>query len=124
MKRFAVGNFIVAMLVLPGPKAVGQQDQSGYTIRSDVRLVLLDVSVRDSKGATVSGLTKENFKIADEGKTQPIEVFAANDIPATVGIIVDESYSMTPKRASVLAAAETFIKESNPQDEVFVLNFN
>src|SRR5207249_3860935 len=55
---------------------------------------------------------------------QPIEVFAANDIPATVGIIVDESYSMTPKRASVLAAAETFIKESNPQDEVFVLNFN
>jgi Ca-activated chloride channel family protein len=124
MRRFAVRNLIVAMLILPGPIAIGQQDQSGFTIRSDVRLVLLDVSVRDGKGATVSGLTKESFKISDEGKPQPIEVFAANDIPATVGIIVDESYSMTPKRASVLAAAQTFIKESNPHDEVFVLNFN
>src|SRR5438552_8502423 len=98
MKRFAVENLIVAMLVLPGPKAIGQQDQSGFTIHSDVRLVLLDVSVRDNKGNAVSGLAKENFKITDEGKAQPIEVFAASDIPVTVGIIVDESSSMTPKR--------------------------
>src|ERR1051325_10732675 len=124
MKRFAVRNLLVAMLILPGPKAFGQQDQSGFTIRSDVRLVLLDVSVKDGKGNTIAGLTKENFKILDDGKPQPIEVFAANDIPVTVGIVADESSSMSPKRGSMLVAAETFIKESNPRDEVFIINFN
>jgi Ca-activated chloride channel family protein len=55
---------------------------------------------------------------------QDITVFANNDIPVTVGILVDNSRSMTPKRAEVLSAATTFIEESNPHDEIFVLNFN
>jgi len=41
-----------------------------------------------------------------------------------MGILVDESLSMAPKRAAVLTAAQTFVEESNPRDEVFVLNFN
>jgi VWFA-related protein len=98
--------------------------QSGLTIRSDVRLVLLDVSVKDRDGGFVSGLTKENFKVFENGRPQPITVFASQDTPVTVGILVDESFSMSNKRNEVLTAAGTFIKESNPQDEIFVLNFN
>ena len=127
MKRFAVRNLIVACTVsfLPVPVAgIPLEEQPEYTIRSDVRLVLLDVSVKDRKGINVSGLSKDNFKVFEDGRPQPIQIFAADDVPVTVGILVDESFSMRPKRAAVLAAAETFIEESNPQDELFVLNFN
>jgi Ca-activated chloride channel family protein len=115
---------LVALLPFPAAAQQGSEGQEGFTIRSDVRLVVLDVSVKDGKGNHVSGLTRENFKVFDEGRPQPIEIFTGVDVPVTVGIVVDESYSMTPKRVSVVEAAETFIKESNPRDEVFVLNFN
>lgn len=97
---------------------------SDYIIRSDVPLVLLDVSVAARSGGFVSGLKKDSFRILENGHPQPIRVFAGEDVPVTVGILVDESYSMTTKRADALTAAMTFIKESNPHDEVFIVNFN
>jgi Ca-activated chloride channel family protein len=129
MKRcFAVRNLIIASAVsfvladlLAGSPA---REESDYTIRSDVRLVLLDVSVKEREGGFVSGLSKDNFAVFENGRLQRITAFANDDLPVTVGILVDESYSMTPKRADVLTAAQTFIEESNPRDEVFVLNFN
>jgi Ca-activated chloride channel family protein len=99
-------------------------DEQDYTIRSEVRLVLLDVSVKDRAGGFVSGLSQENFKVFENDRPQPITVFDRSDLPVTVGILVDESRSMAPKRAAVLTAALTFITESNPKDEVFVLSFN
>lgn len=98
--------------------------RTDYTIRSEVRLVLLDVAVRDRAGNLVVGLSKENFRVTEDGRSQLITVFAADDLPVTVGILVDESRSMTQKRVDVLAAAETVIQESNREDEIFVLNFN
>ena len=115
----------VSLFPLPG-FAIPQQPetQPDYTIHSDVRLVLLDVSVKDHKGSPVSGLAKDNFQVFEDNRQQPIQVFQANDVPATIGVVVDESFSMTPKRASVLAAAQTFVESSNPHDEMFLLNFN
>ncbi|MGA2589032.1 MAG: VWA domain-containing protein [Bryobacteraceae bacterium] len=95
-----------------------------FTIRADVRLVLLDVSVTNREGGLVAGLTQDKFRVFDNGKPVDLSVFANNDVPVTVGILVDESYSMAPKRKDVLDAALTFIEASNPRDEVFVLNFN
>jgi VWFA-related protein len=105
-------------------KAMAPDDPPDFVIRSDVRLVLLDVSVKDREGGWVSGLSKDNFRVDENGAPQNITVFANNDIPVTVGILVDNSRSMTPKRPEVLSAATTFIEESNPRDEIFVLNFN
>lgn len=99
-------------------------DDRDFIIRSEVRLVLLDVSVRDREGALVSGLSKENFRVLEDGRPQPITVFDHDDLPVTLGILVDESRSMTPKRSDVLTAAKAFIAESNSHDEMFVLNFN
>ncbi len=104
--------------------AFPQVELPPYIIRSEVRLVLLDVAVTDHKGAMVPGLKKDDFNVTENGLHQQITVFANNDIPVTVGILVDESLSMAPKRAEVLAAAETLISKSNPKDEIFVLNFN
>jgi len=106
------------------PTASKPQEPENYTIRTTSRLVLLDVSVKGREGGFVSGLTQDNFKVYENGKLQQITQFANADIPVTVGIIVDESGSMRPKRSEVIAAAVEFIKASNPQDEVFVINFN
>jgi Ca-activated chloride channel family protein len=102
----------------------GNGQEQDFTIRTTSRLVLLDVSVKGKDGGFVSGLAQDNFKVYENGKLQQITQFANADIPVTVGILVDESGSMRPKRSEVIAAAVEFIKGSNPQDEVFVINFN
>ncbi len=102
----------------------GDEPSSDYTLHTEARLVLLDVSVKNRHGAFVSGLSKDNFSVFENGRAQAITAFDHDDLPVSMGILVDESGSMRPKRADVLSAAQTFIEESNRQDEVFVLNFN
>lgn len=103
---------------------VPDSGEKDFTIRSDVRLVLLDVSVKDAKGGFVSGLTKDNFTVFEDGKPQQITQFADQDVPVSVGLVIDESGSMRPKRPEVITAALTFVQASNPHDEAFVINFN
>jgi Ca-activated chloride channel homolog len=126
-RRSAIRNLMVVgagSFLARSVMGIPQEEHENYTIRSEVRLVLLDVSVKDRDGGFVSGLSKENFRVLENGRPQPITVFDHDDLPVTVGILVDESRSMTPKRSDVLTAAQTFIEESNPHDEIFVLNFN
>src|SRR5271154_5737439 len=124
-----VGSFMLC-LAIPSLLAQGLvvrgavQEPDASTFRSEVRLVLLDVNVKDRDGSTVLGLSKENFTVLEDGRPQPVTVFDRNDLPVTVGILVDESRSMTSKRTDVLTAAQIFIEESNRQDQIFVLNFN
>jgi len=125
-RRAAIRNLLIAGAgsFVPRPCLSKPGEDQDFTIHSDVRLVLLDVSVKDRDGAFVPGLAKENFAVFENGARQPITVFAHEDLPVTVGILVDESQSMLPKRADVISAAGTLIAEGNPQDEIFVLNFN
>src|SRR6202049_4019641 len=123
---YRVGVLLIACCAAVGwdqPKEPSKEDQN-YTIRTTSRLVLLDVSVKDAKGGYVSGLTKDNFSIYENGKLQAISQFADSDIPVTVGLVVDESGSMRPKRRDVVTAALEFVEASNPHDEIFVVNFN
>jgi Ca-activated chloride channel family protein len=126
-RRTAIRNLMVAAcaLFLPRPFSPSpREDRQDLVIRSEVRLVLLDVRVKDREGRFVEGLSQSNFEVFENGIRQPTTVFAFSDLPVTVGILVDESRSMAPKRKEVLAAAGVFIAESNPMDEIFVLNFN
>lgn len=111
-----------------GVRLLGQSSSASkdgdFVIHAEVQRVLLDISVKDKEGGFVSGLLKENFRVFEDGKLQEIKAFSHSDIPVTVGIAVDESGSMQPKRSEVLTAALAFIQESNPEDEAFVLNFN
>jgi VWFA-related protein len=102
----------------------GDQDRDPFTITDNVNLVLLDVSVKDKAGGYVSGLTKADFQVFDSGHSAPINHFASEDSPVTVGLILDDSGSMRPKRPGVVLAGLAFAKESNPKDEFFVVNFN
>ncbi|MGA2213210.1 MAG: VWA domain-containing protein [Bryobacteraceae bacterium] len=107
-----------------GPTSAQAEEPRDFTIRTTSRLVLLDVSVKDASGGFVSGLSKDDFKVYENGKPEDITQFANADIPVTVGIAVDESGSMRPKRSEVITAALVFNQASNPMDEMFIINFN
>jgi VWFA-related protein len=108
----------------PQPPQPDRSSSQDFTLHSEARLVLLDVSVKDRKGGFVADLTKDDFTVLEDGRPQQITIFDNGDVPVTAGILVDESRSMTSKRNDVLSAATTLVEESNPRDEIFVLNFN
>ena len=95
-----------------------------YTLKVDVDLALFNVTVMDKKDRRVSGLGPENFRIYEEGQLQTINFFRAEDSPATIGLVIDNSGSMSTRREMVIAAASAFAEASNPQDELFLVNFN
>jgi len=132
MKRRAVQKcWLLSLLVVivlscvVMSQGVPQPGQVGpYVIRTSADLVVLQATVRDHKGAPVSGLSKENFQVYEDKVPQPIEFFSHEDVPVTVGLVIDNSGSMRPKRSEVIAAAMAFVRSSNPADQIFVVNFN
>jgi VWFA-related protein len=102
---------------------LAQTASSPPVFHSEVRLVVLHPTVRNQRGELVTSLEREAFSVYENGKQQPIAVFHREDVPVSIGILIDNSGSMAPKRAKVEAAALSFAHASNPQDEVFVVNF-
>ena len=96
----------------------------GFKIHTDVELVLLDVSVKNPGGGYVSGLAKDRFQVFENGVPQKISEFAVADEPVAIGLVIDQSGSMAPRRTSVIEAGVAVIEGSNPQDQIFVVNFN
>jgi VWFA-related protein len=92
--------------------------------RVGTRLVVCHTTVTDKNGHLVTDLPKESFTVYENGAQQPIQRFKREDVPVSMGLIVDNSGSMRDKRAKVEAAALALVKASNPDDEVFVVNFN
>ncbi|HYR83908.1 MAG TPA: VWA domain-containing protein [Terriglobia bacterium] len=93
-------------------------------ISVDVDLVVLNVTVLDFKARRVGGLSKDNFRVFEDGVEQRIQFVRPEDIPATVGLVIDNSGSMRRKKADVTQTALEFAELSNPQDELFTVNFN
>jgi Ca-activated chloride channel homolog len=104
-------------LTTPHPRAP-------FTINVNVGLVELHATVQNHKGNLVSGLTQDDFHVYESGVLQKIEYFSHDDIPVTVGLVIDNSGSMRPKIPDVVTAALAFARSSNPQDQMFVVNFN
>ncbi len=131
---FSTCRGLVALLVLvlaptgqsQSQKSTPPQNHQGdnYTIRVNADNVVLHATVEDRKGAPVAGLVKNDFQIYEDGVPQQIKYFSREDIPVTAGLVIDNSGSMGPKRADVIAAALAFARSSNPQDQIFVVNFN
>jgi VWFA-related protein len=94
------------------------------TFRSDSDLVVLNVSVFDQSGNVVKGLKQTQFSVFENDQKQEIKVFRQEDVPISLGLVIDDSASMKEKRDRVNSAALAMVRASNPQDEVFVMNFN
>jgi Ca-activated chloride channel family protein len=69
-------------------------------------------------------LAEKDFEVYEDGVKQAIQLFRSEDVPVTVGLVIDHSGSMHRKLADVIEAARTFIRFSNVEDEMFVVNFN
>ena len=101
-----------------------QSDDTGTVFRVGTRLVVCHTTVVDKNNHLVTTLPKEAFTVYENNQPQEIKVFKREDIPVSMGLIVDNSGSMRDKRAKVEAAALALAKDSNPDDEMFVVNFN
>jgi Ca-activated chloride channel homolog len=99
-------------------------DAAPSTISVRSELVALPVRVTDAHGIVVPGLNLEDFSVFEDGRPQKLTLFQQEDAPVTVGLVVDHSRSMAPKLAEVSAAVSAFAHSSNPQDEMFVVDFN
>lgn len=99
-----------------------QDDQA--TFKTGTRLVVLYCGVFDKRGRMVTDLPREAFKVFENNQPQEIRVFRREDIPISLGLVIDNSGSMRTKRQKVEAAAVRLVKSSKRNDEVFVVNFN
>jgi VWFA-related protein len=119
-------GLIVTSFVSGAQVSQSQHSESGdaYTVHVDVNMVILSATVLDRHNVPVSGLSKDDFTVYEDGVPQQIKDFGHDDIPVTAGILVDNSGSMGPKRNDVIAAAMAFARASNPQDQMFVVKFN
>ncbi len=109
------------LAVFLGLSIAGLDGQAVF--RTDTRLVVLHATVTNSHGELVTSLRQQAFTVFENGKRQPVSIFRSDDIPVSVGLLIDNSGSMRALRSKVEAAALAFARASNPQDEMFVLNF-
>jgi VWFA-related protein len=98
--------------------------EAQYKVEVDVDLVILNVTITDPRGRHMSLLKQSDFHIYEENRLQDIMLFEAEDVPASIGLVIDNSGSMHNKRADVARAAVAFAASSNPEDEMFVVNIN
>jgi VWFA-related protein len=108
----------------PAATANVEKQDGRYTLRRDVEEVVLNATVLDDSGHLVNDLKKEDVHVFEDGVPQSIVAFQHQDIPVSMGILVDNSGSMRTKRAAVNSAALDLIRASNPQDEAFIVNFS
>ena len=111
----------LSSLLLLGSFLLKAQDD---VIRVETRLVVLHASVADKSGKLLTDLPRSAFRVLENNVEQTIKDFKREDIPVSLGIIIDDSGSMMNKRQKVAAAALALVKASNPKDEVFLVNFN
>lgn len=128
-----IPRWLIGLILLLVPLSLAQhvqvlplqphpQDQD--PIRINVELVVLHVTVLNDEHQPITGLDKAAFQIYENGVPQETESFRHEDIPVTVGLVIDNSGSMRTKRTEVIAAAQAFARASNPKDQHFLVNFN
>jgi VWFA-related protein len=113
------------LCLLAAPLAPEQGPDGGkYAIVVDVDLVVFNVTVTDDRGRHVSGLKANDFRIRENSRLQDIKLFSAEDVPASIGLIIDNSGSMRVRSAEVAKVALEFAGLGNSEDELFVVSFN
>lgn len=120
MLRSSIPLGLLAFVALGSAQSLGDHD---YSVSVDVELVQLSVSVLDKHDFPVRGLQQHYFTVYEDKVLQDISLFKQEDIPLSVGLVVDTSSSMFNKLNRVLSAAMTFVRESNPQDETAIVTF-
>jgi len=115
---------LVLALALGAGALAAQKSDEEPIFRTDTRLVVLHVTVVDKNGRLITTLPESAFQVFENGVPQKVKLFKREDVPVSMGLVIDNSGSMRDKRQKVAAAAVALVKDSNKEDEVFVVNFN
>jgi Ca-activated chloride channel family protein len=125
---FAANTQAQVPVATPAPPIPPGQESNagkqGAKITLNVDLVVLHTTVLDDRQRFADGLKQENFRVFEDKMEQKLSVFKREDVPVSMGLVIDNSGSMRDKRPRVNEAALTLVQASNPQDEAFVVNFN
>lgn len=127
LKYFAIGGaglMLVPVFIAAQNGKPATPDSGDAVFSADTRLVPLNVTVTDKNNHLITNLQKSAFTVFENGAPQQIKLFKREDVPISLGLIIDNSGSMREKRQGVESAALALVKDSNPQDEVFIINFN
>ena len=112
----------------PGGQSISpiqsSEDQGRFVFRKQVQEVVLHATVADEYGRLVTSLDRTAFSIYQNGQPETITSFRREDVPVAIGIVIDNSGSMRDKRAKVNQAVLNLVRASNPEDQVFVVNFS
>jgi Ca-activated chloride channel family protein len=112
----------------PAPARQTQQARprspGAYTLHVNAEEVVLNCTVLDHKRELVNDLKTGNFKVFEDKTPQIVISLQHRDTPVSIGLVIDNSGSMSSKRAAVVSSALDLVKASNPQDETFVINFS
>ena len=106
------------------PATLPSESNEKHVISVTSELVVLPVNVTDTNGNFVSGLTENDFRVYEEKRLQDLALFQREDAPVSVGLVVDHSGSMELKLPNVITAISSFAHSGNPEDEMFVVDFN
>jgi Ca-activated chloride channel family protein len=120
LQRALAAVSLVTLIYAP----IYAQDNPVTTFRTDSNLVSLNISVFDTEGHIVKGLPQSAFTVYEDGQKQTVKVFRQEDVPISLGLLIDASASMLNKRDRVNSAAVSMVKASNSSDEVFLITFN
>jgi Ca-activated chloride channel homolog len=133
LRYFALAAFLVfvlpALAQIEGPEVPDQVPQltpngSASSIKLDVDMALVSVTVTDPYSRLVTGLDKQHFRVFEDGIQQEIVSFSSEDVPVSIGLIFDMSGSMADKVDKARQAAVQFLRTANPRDEFFLVSFN
>ena len=102
----------------------GQVIKQGQSVHLDVELALVNVTVTDPYSRLVTGPEPDNFRLFEDNIEQEVVNFSSEDVPISIGVILDLSGSMANKLGKAKQAAIQFFKTANPQDEFFLVGFN
>lgn len=122
MKSIATGLLVFSTIALARAQPPSVEPPSFRTASSE--LVVLPVTVTDKDGGYISDIARDRFAVLDDGRPQPLALFTNEDIPVTIGLVIDNSGSVGPKLGEIVAASLAFARASNPNDELFALAFN
>ena len=102
----------------------GQPIKRDQAVHIDVNLALVNVTVTDPYNRLVTGLEPDNFRVFEDNVEQEVVNFSSEDVPISIGVILDLSGSMANKLGKAKEAAFQFFKTANPEDEFFLVGFN
>jgi len=114
----------IPLLLCTATFAWSQEEESSFKLNVDVDLVEVHVNVTDDHDRPIGNLTKSNFNLVEDRVPQDISVFKHEDLPVSLGLVIDNSRSIEPRKQRLDVAALSFVRKSNPEDETFIVHFD